>query len=192
MLKNVTLEMLVNAYEKKGNKLTQRIELVAIRAAEYDTNAFDDLIGFIHLDIKGTPIDYKLFGGTTDPGFAVRGDSVPDGTAMLKAGYYPNFYARGNHKNNPKHPAFVQVSPGVYYRKKNGKMFSPENMEKRIIGSNLHTTSENYNPLEVDNYSKSCMVVRLWDSFQDKFIDYVDSVTKQPRFNFNLLLETEL
>lgn len=130
-----------------------------IRAKERNTNAFDDLIGWI--DDKG---NFLCYNATTDPGFARNGNAVPEGTAIMKSGFYKGMYTLGLHRGNPKHPCLRQVGPALFYRVKNGRLFDETTVFRGVIGANIHGTREDFTPEEVHNFSKGCQVIRRWMS----------------------------
>ncbi len=156
---NVTYDSIRKAYDTLGYPF-KPFNIFGIRCAKYDTNDFNDLIGWI--DDKG---GFQCFNATTDPGHAVGGNKTPEGTAIMKAGFYPNLYRFGLHKSNPKHPALVQAARALFYRVKNGKLFDPTTLVNAIIGANIHGTRDGWTPKDVDNFSKACQVVRRWISY---------------------------
>jgi len=158
-----TLDTIRNAYTTLGYKWHPSFNIFGIRSAEYNTNTYNDLIGFC-AKLPNGQWDFKCFEATTDPGFAIRGASVPEGTATMKSGFYQSVYRIGVHKSNPKHPALQQVGKIMFYRVKNGKMFDPTSVVNAIIGANIHSTKDGWTPTAVDNFSKGCQVIRRWVS----------------------------
>jgi len=154
---NVTLDSIKNAYKTLGYPFKD-FNILGIRAKEYNTNTFNDLIGFATNDT------FMLFEATTDPGHIVGKDHLREGTATMKAGFYPRLYRNGFHKNNSKHPALVQVNRAYFYRVKNGKQFDHTTLEHSLIGANLHSTRIDWTPTDVDNFSLACQVIRRWQS----------------------------
>lgn len=153
-----TYDSIRAAYKTLGYPF-KPFNIFGIRNSQYDTNTFNDLIGWI--DDKG---GWACFEATTDPGHAVGGNKIPEGTAIMKSGFYPGLYRMGVHKGNPKHPALQQVAKAFFYRVKGGKLFDPTSIVSGIIGANLHSTRDGWTPTDVDNFSKGCQVIRRWMS----------------------------
>jgi hypothetical protein len=154
----LTYDSIRKAYADLGYSFGP-FNIFGIRCAQYDTNTFNDLVGW--MDNKG---NWACYEATTDPGHAVKGSKVPEGTAIMKSGFYPKAYKLGVHKSNPKHPALQQVGKIMFYRVKNGKMFDASSVVNVIIGANVHSTRDGWTPTEVDNFSKGCQVIRRWVS----------------------------
>lgn len=127
--------------------------IFGIRAKEARTNDFNDLLGYI--DDKG---NFACFNATTDPG------RLAEGTATMKAGFYPAVYTFGFHKSNPKHPCLKQTGKAEFYRVKNGKQFDENTVFSGIIGANIHSTRPDFTPEQVNDFSKGCQVIRRWMS----------------------------
>jgi len=156
-----TFDKIKAAYDALKYPWHPKFNLFGIRSSEYDTNTFNDLVGYC-LKLPNGEWEFKCYEATTDPGHALRSDETPDGTAIMKAGFYPKLYAEGFHKGRKDHPALVQVGKAMFYRKKDGKMFDPTTLVNANIGANLHGTKEDFIPKAVDNFSKACQVIRRW------------------------------
>jgi len=179
-----TIEKLKAAYERLGYPWNPKFNLIAIRSATYNTNSFNDLIGWAN------DKEICFFEGTTDPGFQKYGDAVPEGTAVMKAGFYPILLAKGFHKGRKNHPALIQVGKAWFYRKKGDKLFDSSTLFEGIIGANLHSTEPNFTPKNVDDFSKACLVIRRWLSHQ-KLLAACDA-SGLDVFDLALLQEKEL
>ena len=177
---NVTLQSLHSAYKKLGYPTNPKFNLGAIRAKEQFTNRFDDLVFYFN------DKDFLCFEGTVDSGLL----PLKDGIASMKAGFYPKLYGFGNHKNNPEHPCFKQIAPAEYYRSKGGQQFPPDSIFKEKIGTNIHSTREDWTPQQVNDFSKGCIVVRRWKSMERLLEIAHQSGFKV--FDFALLREKDL
>jgi len=156
---NPTIEKIKAAYERLKYPWNPDFNLVGIRCGTYNTNSFNDLVGCV------SDKDMQLFEATTDPGFAKYGDSVPEGTASMKAGFYPRLYAKGFHRGNEKHPCLKQVGKAWFYRKKGIKLFDSTTLFfSNKVGANIHGPKPDFTPEKVDNWSLACQVIRRWES----------------------------
>jgi len=167
-----TFDTIRASYDTMNYTWHPKFNLFGIRNSEYDTNTFNDLVGYCLLLPDGQ-WDFKCYEATTDPGHAVRGNEVPKGTAIMKSGFYPRLYSKGFHKGRKDHPALIQVGKAFFYRKKGDKLFDSSTLVNAIIGANLHGTKEDLIPKDVDNFSKGCQVVRRWTS-KDAILDAFD------------------
>jgi len=179
-----TLLSVKAAYERLGYKWNDKFNLFGIRAAEYGTNDYNDLIGFSSGEL------FLCFNATTDPGFAKGGTEVPEGTASLHAGFYPNMYGFGYHKGDKDHPCFRQINKATYYRKKGDRLYDPSTVFSGVIGTNIHSTSESFTPDRVDDFSRGCQVVKRWASLAQILNAARESGLTQ--FDYALLTENQL
>ena len=186
---NPTLDTIKAAYEKLGYPWHPILNIGGIRASISNTNAFDDLI-FYCLRLPTGEWEFKAYEATTDPGFAKHGNSVPEGTASMKAGFYPKLYSFGFHQGKKDHPCFKQTGKAEFYRKKGPKLFDSTTLFIGIIGANIHSTREGFIPEDVDNFSKGCQVVRRWTSMGKLLAAGEASLLKF--FDYALLQEKEL
>ena len=192
---DVKLEDLFSAY-KRLNYPIQKFNLGAIRMKDRNTNRFNDLVFYLYDDPE-TPAEdwsYACYWGTTRPGFeAILDPTNPRGAAIMKSGFYPNAYRIGFHKGDKRKPAFVQNAPMLYYRDNNKDRvidLKESTVERGVIGSNLHTTSEKFTPKNVDDWSRGCIVVQRASSLAQMLA--VAKLSGQKSFNFSLFLEDEI
>jgi len=153
-----TIDSLKAAYETLKYPWNPKFNLIGIRCGTYGSNSFNDLVGW------ASDKDMAFYEATTDPGFAKHGNEVPEGTASMKAGYYPKMYVKGFLRGNAKHPCLFQVGPAWYYRKKGDKLFDSGTLFKGRIGTHIHSTGPDFTPSKVENYSEGCQVIRRWES----------------------------
>jgi hypothetical protein len=185
----LTLDSVKATYKALGYPWHPVFNIGAFRASEQFTNEWDDLI-FYCLNLPDGQVEFKPFNGTTDPGFQKHGSAIPEGTATMKAGFYKGLYAFGFHQGKKDHPCLKQVKTATYYRMKDGKQFDPSTICSGIFGTNLHSTKEGFVPDDVDNWSKGCIVVQRWASFE-KLLDAAEkSLLKS--FDFALITERQL
>lgn len=186
---NLTVPILKATYDALGYPWHPVFNLGAVRAREQFTNAFDDIIFYV-LTLSNGETEFAGFNGTTDPGFQKHGDQIPEGTATMLAGFYKGLFGQGFHKGRKNHPCFKQVRPARYTRMKAGKQFDLSTMFTGNIGSNLHSTREDFTPTRVDNFSEACVVVQRWESHLKLLAAADRSMLKA--FDFGLLNERQL
>lgn len=184
----LTLDSLQAAYKALGYPWNPTFNVFGIRAAERG-NEWNDLVGYALKKPEGE-WEFKPFEATTDPGFLKHGDAIPEGTAVMKSGFYKGLYAQGFHQGKKAHPCLKQVKPASYYRVKGGKMFDPTTVFSGIIGTNIHSTKEGFLPDEVDNWSKGCPVIRRWESHKKLLAAADASLLKA--FDYALFTEKEI
>lgn len=161
---NLSLKDLQEAYAKKKYPV-KKFGLFGVRSQSPVLDFFNDLVGWYAVDDNGV-WTYAAYNATTKPGIASLKDfSNPNGCAVVVPGFYSNLFVLGYHKNNPKHPAFVENinAPAIrVWRDKNkddtiqigGKVYVG------YFGINLHRADEKIITQTVGLWSAGCQVIQ--------------------------------
>lgn len=163
---NYTTEKIIAVLKTKGYPVRESglrdydLNLVGIRANTGTTNSFDDVMCvFWKFKDKWT---IRIFPCTTDPGkTALNTPQNPNGTAIVKEGYYPKLWAIGLHQG--KYRALKQAGNIVVFRDndKDGMLdMTPGTEQTGVFGINLHRANENGKSIQVDGWSAGCMVLQ--------------------------------
>lgn len=147
---------------KHGKWFTKPYDLnvFGVRNPSPVPNSFDDTIGVAYNDCDGNKRIF-LAPATTDPGlFYLQNPLNPKGCAILKEGYYPNFWTYGKHKGKD---ALIQIGAAVLIRDANrdGVLnFESKNIEvSKSAGINLHSAIAGKFTQIVDKFSAGCQVL---------------------------------
>jgi hypothetical protein len=157
------LKNIQNSLALKGYGMFTRpfeLNIVGVRANNTIPNTFNDTINVFFVGATGGWVHYT-FNATTDPGtFWLQNPLSPQGTAILKPGYYPGSHQIGLHRG--KYVALVQRKPLPVIRDADRNKilnFSGSRVQTGMFGINIHRATANGTSLSVDRYSAGCQVV---------------------------------
>jgi hypothetical protein len=146
----------------------QALNLLGLRSGSTEPNRFDDELFAFWRNEKGR-WEVKMYPCTTDPGtFWLQNPGHPQGTAILKQGYYPNSWQIGLHRG--QYPALVQRRPVTVlrqYRREDLLDFFNGTPDTGVFGINIHRASRSGTTLKVDRYSAGCQVLANADDFRE-------------------------
>ena len=131
--------------ERQGYRWDGRdwgLNLVGIRAADRDSNYFNDWIAAAwHQGGRGNLI---MLPATTDPGSYWRTHPMnPKGTAILAPGRYPGMWRLGLHRG--QYEALVQIGACIVYRDNDrDQQLDGQLVDHGIFGINLHRAADSY------------------------------------------------
>ena len=159
--------------------------LIGIRAKNYVADSFCDTL----IVLAGTNISYYSI--TTRPGVYYLDHLLnPKGCAVLKPGQWKNCWALGYHKNDPSHPAFIQVGPITVFRDadKDGKALDHGGYaeDTGYFGIDIHRAIPGTTTAVVDRWSAGCQV---FATYQDEMNTVQDAKASGEKFFTYTLLE---
>jgi len=200
---DITLERFKHAIQKNGYELNAvGITTFGIRNHDMTAGIFNDFLGIYY--ISGGKEYMEIDTGTVDPGtYYLKHPMHPEGTAVMKFGFYKNSYSVGFH--NGKYEALVQVKPIYFYRITKeqfeqdnqgvlaNKWKSDLNNKKCIfdkIGANQHRAAASGTTEFIGMFSAGCQVRNNAADYK-KFIDTCKKA-KQKYFDYILLPSNDL
>lgn len=143
----------------KKDHIPYNLNIVGIRSASREANAFDDHIAWFY-KYKGT-WTFRVYKATTDPGlYYLNHPTNVHGTAILKAGQYRSAYQLGMHRN--RYLALKQVRPVTVIRDTdtdNSLDLSAGKQQTGIFGINIHRGSAQSESPLVNRWSAGCQVI---------------------------------
>lgn len=142
-----------------------KLNLWAFRANSSKANSFDDEL-HVFTNIKETGLPkwaYLVFKITTDPGtYWLKSPMNAKGTAILKAGQYPDAYGISRHRN--KYYALCQINRKVTvirdYNRDSVLDFNNGREDTGFFGINIHRARKTGETYTVDNHSAGCQVFK--------------------------------
>jgi hypothetical protein len=163
--------LILGVFKKLGYKFNRRpfeLNLIGVRKDSTTPNKFDDTFYVVWFDdqekIKGWKTD-----ATTDPGtYWLNNPMRPQGTAILKAGQYPEAYSIGLHRGQYK--ALTQSRPVTVVRDYDRDAvldFDNGTEQRGLFGINIHRATANGKSLDVDKYSAGCQVIADAQDFEE-------------------------
>lgn len=154
-----TLVALLRAMDYPVYEGDYNLNLIGVRAADHDSNAFNDALIVLYMVSGRWHLHYFPF--TTDPGEHYRENPINSlGTAVLVPGHYPGCWRIGSHQG--KYRALVQCGDVTVYRDENkDASLDTDGMQTQTgqFGINLHRAGENITSQEVNRWSAGCQVV---------------------------------
>lgn len=170
------------------------INLVAVRHPDRGANRFNDKM---HILYRGADREWDVFtlSVTTDPGTTyLRSPSRPNGTAIIKAGFYAKLWKLGLHKGEKR--ALVQAAAVTVWRDNDRDaeldIGAPSSTETGNFGINFHRGPSRHDPAHpapVNNWSAGCVVAQEEQEFLDALALCDLQVLTHPSWQtFSLLL----
>lgn len=165
-----------------------QMNIVGIRSAQMEANAFDDVMYFIRKSPAGW--ESKAYRVTTDPGtFWLTHPMRKEGTAIVAPGQYPQAYKFGMHRGQYK--TLCQTGARI-------KVFRDSNRDDILdvdensimdgyFGCNIHKAGTS--STSVDKWSAGCQVFarkKDWSEAMESCLDLPYS-----RFDYTLLVEED-
>lgn len=143
------------------------LNLIGIRAASRQPDAFDDLICCAWREAGHWR--FRAWPATTDPGLPfLREPMHADGTAILAEGHHRRCWAIGLHLGRIR--ALVQVAPLPVYRDGNRDDrfdLDPETITEGVYGINLHPAWTVPIAQQIGRWSAGCQVTQRVRDFQE-------------------------
>ena len=198
MLSDLTKDLLIKAYEKKGYPLFTKgdynLNIFGIRKNENVSNTFNDVVGILY-KLDGEWV-LKKYEATTDPGLYYRQNPMNKaGTAIVKEGYYKGGFRLGLHHGS--YAALVQNKPLELYRDNDKDATLDKNGSTRweMAGINIHraTNVKGARSTAVGRWSAGCQCLSGFDDFA-QFMNIVKrSAEKYGNvFSYALFNETDV
>lgn len=166
-MKGLDFTAIYQAYSRKNYPFFDsgkfNVGLFGIRNTDNIVDEFNDILGLYFIDDFNRSIVLTVK-GTTKPGAYWLGQKMgnPEGTFILKEGYYPGCFER--HKHKGQYDCLGQSESGIFigYRDhdKDGKVDYSGKLYNNVIGLNFHTTSFLNDKEKVGAYSAGCQVVQ--------------------------------
>lgn len=197
-LPNVTAENIVKTLNNLGYPFNEdlfRLNIVGIRANTPIYNSFCDYMAVVWRDDQGRKSIVTTC--TTIPGLTYLKDELgnPDGTAIVKPGYYPKIWQIGEHKG---YQALTQFGTFKVYRDKllDGVIEYDESTVQDAYGTGIdfHRASPDHVNQRVDNFSAACQVLNDPAIFQ-KIMDLANLQiykTQFKTFDYALVRESDV
>jgi hypothetical protein len=210
---HVDLSTVVRTYEALGYRyFTDKYDLNigAIRSADLESGKFNDIFFTFHR-VDGL---WNFYAGdcTTDPGLYYRDNPItPAGTAIMLPGQNRGAYVIGKHKS--RYPALRQNKPINFARVMSdqwhdqnllenlyGVVTSADgssrgfNIERKVIGANIHRALEFVTIADVGKFSAACIVQPDPDQHR-RFMALCRQQVREGKgnsFTFTLLAENQL
>lgn len=194
-----TIVQILNAIRKKNyviNELPFQINIFGIRTNDATADTFNDFVGIVYKDNKGTWMG-KIYEATTDPGMYYRLNPMNvEGTAIMIPGQYKDVYKIGLHKG---YEAMQQIAPIDYVRDNNKDkvldfLYKVAGFKKyrEIAATNIHhagaDSAVNW------NWSAGCQVFKRIKDFLEFMAiikESVDTYRLPNKFNYTLLEEND-
>ncbi len=198
MLSELTKDLMIKAYEKKGYPLFTKgdynLNIFGIRKNECTSNSFNDVLGLLY-KLDGDWI-LKKYEATTDPGLYYRQNPMNKaGTAIIKEGYYKGAFKLGLHHGS--YSALTQNKPLELYRDRNkdGVLNKEGTTSWEMAGINIHraTNVKGARSTAVNRWSAGCVVASGFDDFA-QFMSIVKRSAEiyGPIFSFALFNELDV
>lgn len=191
-------EVLKKSLAAKGHKWFEGIpNLIGVRTTLNLPNQYNDVLAII---TDPNPIDptgvQKFYRITTDPGETyLKKPLNPKGCAVLMPGQYINCWGIGFHKQNPDHPALVQIGNVTVYRDNDRDPLPEEGgpTYTGLFGINCHGATKGMESKLVGGWSAGCQVFANY-MHKDEAINYLKKyqALTQNKFSYTLLREADL
>lgn len=170
MLSELTKDLMIKAYEKKGYPLFTKgdynLNIFGIRKNENVADTFNDVVGLLY-KLDGDWI-LKKYEATTDPGLYYRKNPMnKNGTPMIVPGYYKGAFKIGLHHGS--YTALIQNKPLLLHRDNNrdGVLDREGSSTWEMAGINIHraTNVKGARSTAVSKWSCGCNVLSGFDDF---------------------------
>ena len=166
------------------------VNLLGIRSRAREAGVFDDLVGVVYRDHRGSWVE-AFYAATTDPGlYWLQNPTRIAGTAILAPGQYRGAYELGLHRG--RYQALVQRGPVDVFRDGNrdATLDAVGELHRGYFGINIHRASSSRASTRVGRWSAGCQVVADPDDFDDLIeVCRKSAQLYGPRLTYTLIAE---